>query len=462
MRKFPEIVSDVQPRLDRLPWSGWHTKVVFALGFGWLLDSLESNIIGSVLGILLTIWHFTPLQGSLTVSVWLVGIMIGAVVFGYLSDRFGRKQVFLLTLLWYGSFTVACAFSNNIWVFIFLRFMAAVGIGGEYAAISSAVVEFVPKRVRGKTDAFIMSLWPVGALCSALLVMIALRVFPPETAWRAGFLMAVILALFALYIRRHLPESPRWLIERHRIEEAQAIVAAAEKEVMERKGLRELPRTHAIIVRPRADNVWRQTKELYTRYLGRVALGAAMNFSQVALGYGSIAFASLVLFPATKTPAEIVPFYMMIAFGFSFLGGLTSVVMVDTVGRKVTGVLSYGSYLIAPFSMIFATSSSSALISLCVMQYCYTWGWVTEYVIKSEIFPTRSRAAAIGWATFFGRTGGIITAPLLTAVYQSIHSITAVAYLLAFLVSPGFVAAIFWAVKGVEGKQKALEELTKD
>jgi len=462
MRKFPEIVSDVQPRLDRLPWSGWHTKVVFALGFGWLLDSLEANIIGSVLGILITIWQFTPLQGSLTVSVWLVGIMIGAVVFGYLSDRFGRKQVFLLTLLWYGSFTVACAFSNNIWVFIFLRFMAAVGIGGEYAAISSAVVEFVPKRVRGKTDAFIMSLWPVGALCSALLVMIALRVFPPETAWRAGFLMAVILALFALYIRRHLPESPRWLIERHRIEEAQAIVAAAEKEVMERKGLRELPRTHAIIVRPRADNVWRQTKELYTRYLGRVALGAAMNFSQVALGYGSIAFASLVLFPATKTPAEIVPFYMMIAFGFSFLGGLTSVVMVDTVGRKVTGVLSYGSYLIAPFSMIFATSSSSALISLCVMQYCYTWGWVTEYVIKSEIFPTRSRAAAIGWATFFGRTGGIITAPLLTAVYQSIHSITAVAYLLAFLVSPGFVAAIFWAVKGVEGKQKALEELTKD
>jgi MFS family permease len=388
--------------------------------------------------------------------------MGGAVVFGYLSDRFGRKKVFLLTLLWYASFTTACAFSNDIWVFILLRFMAAVGIGGEYAAISSAVVEFVPKRVRGKTDAFIMSLWPVGALCSALLVMIALRLFPPETAWRAGFLMAVILALFALYIRRHLPESPRWLIERRRIEQAEAIVAAAEKEVMKRKGLRELPGTQAITVRPGADNVWRQTKELYTKYLGRVALGAAMNFSQVALGYGSIAFASLVLFPMTKTPAELVPFYMMIAFGFSFLGGLTSVVMVDTAGRKVTGLVSYGSYLIAPFSMIFVTSPLSALISLCIMQYCYTWGWVTEYVIKSEIFPTRSRAAAIGWATSFGRTGGIITAPVLTAVYQSVHSITAVAYLLALLVSPGFLAAIFWAVKGVEGKQKALEELTKD
>jgi len=191
--------------------------VVFALGFGWLLDSLETNIIGSILGILKNIWHFTPLQGSLTVSSWLIGVMVGAVVFGYLSDRFGRKQIFFVTLLWYGLFTIACAFSSNIWVFIFLRFMAAIGIGGEYAAISSAVVEFVPKRVRGKTDAFIMSLWPVGAICSAALVILALRFFPAEIAWRAGFLSAVALAAFALYVRRNLPESPRWLIERHRL-----------------------------------------------------------------------------------------------------------------------------------------------------------------------------------------------------------------------------------------------------
>ena len=120
--------------------------------------------------------------------------MVGAVVFGYLSDRSGRKKIFFVTLLWYGLFTIACAFSNNIWVFIFLRFMAAVGIGGEYAAISSAVVEFVPKRVRGKTDAFIMSLWPVGAICSAVFIMFALRFFPAEIAWRAGFLSAVVLA----------------------------------------------------------------------------------------------------------------------------------------------------------------------------------------------------------------------------------------------------------------------------
>ncbi len=462
MLKTSHIKSDIQPRLDRLPWSKWHVRIVFALGFAWLLDSLEANIIGSVLGILKKIWNFTPLQGSLTVSVWLIGIMIGSVVFGYLSDRFGRKRVFFLTLLWYGLFTAVCAFSDNIWVFIFLRFLAALGIGGEYAAISSAVVEFIPKNVRGKSDAFIMSLWPVGAMCSALLVMLTLRLFPLEIAWRAGFLFAVVLALFALYIRKNVPESPRWLVDRQRIQEADRIVTAAEKEIMEEKNLMELPRTQPITIHPVAFSVWSQTKELYSKYFGRMVLGAALNFSQVALGYGSIAFASLVLFPITNTSPEVVPFYMTVAFMFAFLGGLTSVFMVDTVGRKLTGIISYCSYLIACLSIIFVTSSLSALVSLCVMQYCYTWGWVTEYVIKSEIFPTRSRAAAIGWATFFGRTGGIITAPILTAVYQSTASLSAVAFTLALLVSPGFIAACFWAIKGIEGKHKALEELTKD
>jgi len=457
-----EIKSDIQPRLDRLPWSLWHVRVVSALGFGWLLDSLEANIIGSVLGILKSIWHFSPLQGSLAVSLWLIGIMVGAVVFGYLSDRSGRKKVFLVTLVWYGLFTVACAFSDNIWIFISLRFMAAVGIGGEYAAISSAVVEFVPKKVRGKADAFIMSLWPVGAVCSSGLVMIALRLFPPEVAWRAGFLLAVVLAIFALVIRRRLPESPRWLMEHRRFEEAGAIVEEAEKEIMESRGLRELPSAHFITVRPAAFSLWRQTEELSRKYLARVALGAALNFSQVALGYGSIAFASLVLFPMTNTRPDVVPLYMSIAFMFAFLGGLTSVFMVDTVGRKLTGVMSYGSYLIACFSMLLVTSPFSALASLCIMQYCYTWGWVTEYVIKSEIFPTRSRAAGIGWATFFGRIGGVVAAPLLTGVYQSTGSMSTVAYVFALLVSPGFIAALFWAWKGVEGRHRALEELTKD
>ncbi len=456
------IRSDIPPRLDRLPWTSWHTKVVFTLGFAWLLDSLESSIIGSILGILKNIWRFSPLQGSMTVSVWLIGIMVGAVVFGFLSDRYGRRPMFIITLLWYAFFTVACAFSRNIWLFIFFRFMAALGIGGEYTAISSAVVEFVPRRTRGKIDAFIMSLWPIGAIASALLVMFALKLFPSDIAWRVGFLLAVVLAVFALIIRRYVPESPRWLIGKKRFKEAEKTIVSIETLVMEKKGLKELPAVKSVVVYPGARSMWRQTGELFTQYPWRVGLGAALNFSQVALGYGSIAFASLVLFPMTKTPPDDVPFYMMIAFLCAFAGGMTSVIMVDNIGRKVTGVLSFMSYPVSALSMISVNSPGTALISLCAMQYCYTWAWVTEYVIKSEIFPTHSRAAGIGWATFFGRFGGIIAAPILTAIYQTTGSITSVAYAFALLISPGWIASIFWAAKGVEGKHLALEELVKD
>jgi putative MFS transporter len=135
--------------------------------------------------------------------------------------------------------------------------------------------------------------------------------------------------------------------------------------------------------------------------------------------------------------------------------------MVDTVGRKATGVISFLTFPLAALSMMFVTSTTTAVISLCLMQFCYTWGWVTEYVIKSEIFPTRIRAAGIGWATFFGRLGGVIAPPVLTGVYESTKSIETVAYVLALIVLPGFIGSLFWAAKGVEGKGKSLEDMIK-
>jgi MFS family permease len=456
------LQSDIEPRLDRLPFARWHIKVIFALGLAWMLDSLEASIIGSVLGILQKLWAFTPLQGSLTVSVWLIGIMVGAVVFGYLADRYGRKPMFILTLLWYASFTVLAAFSVNIWMFIFARFMAAVGIGGEYSAISSAVVEFLPKRLRGRIDAFVMSMWPVGAIISAALVLSALRVFSPDIAWRAGLLVAVVLAAFALYIRRNLPESPRWLMDRGRGAEARAIVGQAEAEVMKSRKMKSLPAVEPVTIYPEKRSAWQDTRELFLKWPLRLFVGASLNFSQVALGYGSIAYAAVMLFPMTKTPAEVVPFYMMLAFGAAFLGGLTSTFMVDFVGRKVTGVISYLSYPFAAMSMMLVKTPLTALLSLALMQFSYTWGWVTEYVIKSEIFPTRVRAAGIGWCTFFGRLGGVIAPPLLAGVWEATNSPLAVSLTLAALISPGWIAASIWAKFGIEGRRKALEELVTE
>jgi MFS family permease len=429
------------------------------LGFAWLLDSLEANVIGSVLGILKKLWHFTPVQGSLTVSSWLVGIMVGAVFFGYLADRYGRKKMFILTLLWYGSFTLVAAFSQNIWFFIIVRFFAAVGIGGEYVAIGSAVVEFIPRLSRGKVDAFLQSFWPLGAALSGLLVLIMLRVFPPEIAWRSAFLFAVVLTAFAMIIRRYVPESPRWLLERGRVAEARVIVEQAEKEVMRQHGLSTLPSVTPIAIEQEQRSVWDRTKELWQTYPWRMIMGASLNFSQVAFGYGSMAYAALVLFPETKTPPNTVPFYVMVSFLFATLGGLTTTFMLDKFGRKATVVISYASYPFAAMSMIFVHTSLGAFASLCLMQYCYQWAAIAERIINSEIFPTRSRAAGLGWVICLGRLGGVIAPPVLTAVFEIRRSIVDVSCVLVVLTICGFISACFWAWKGVEGRHRSLEEM---
>ncbi len=451
--------SDLEPRLDRLPWCKWHTTILAGLGFAWFLDSLEASIIGSVLGILKKLWSFTPVQGSLTVSTWLVGIMVGTLLFGYLADKYGRKKMFILTLAWYAFFTALAAFSPNVWFFIAVRFLAAVGIGGEYVAIGSAVVEFIPKMSRGKTDALVQSLWPLGAAGSGLLIVAMLTVLPPETAWRAGFALAVVLAIFCMYIRKFVPESPRWLMLHGRDDEARVIVEAAERTAMQQHGLKELPAVTPITIRREHRNAWVQTKELWKKYPGRIIMGASLNFSQVAFGYGSIAYTSLVLFPQTNTPADKVPFYMMVSFLFATIGGLTATVMLDRFGRKPTAVISYGGQLIAGLTMIMVDTTFGAVASLCFMQYTYTWAWVAERIINSEIFPTRSRAAGLGWVICLGRIGGVISPVVLTTVYEASKSITHVALALAFLCLFGFIAAIYWAIKGVEGRQRSLESM---
>ena len=456
------LKSDLGPRLDRLPWCGWHTTILAGLGFAWFLDSLEASIIGSVLGILKKLWSFTPVQGSLTVSTWLVGIMVGTLLFGYLADKYGRKKMFILTLVWYAGFTALAAFSPNVWFFIVTRFFAAVGIGGEYVAIGSAVVEFIPKLSRGKTDALVQSLWPLGAAGSGLLITVMLKILPPETAWRAGFGLAVVLAICAMYIRKFVPESPRWLMLHGRDEEARVIVEAAEKAAMTSYGLKELPPAAPIPIRREKRNAWEQTKELWSKYPGRILMGASLNFSQVAFGYGAIAYTSLVLFPQTNTPANSVPMYFMISFLFATLGGLAATYMLDTAGRKTTAVISYGGQLLSGLSMIFVDTSLGALASLCLMQFCYTWAWVAERIINSEIFPTQSRAFGLGWVICLGRIGGVISPIILTAVYESTNSIVAVSYALAFLCLFGFIASIYWACKGVEGKHRSLESMVAE
>jgi MFS family permease len=262
-----------------------------------------------------------------------------------------------------------------------------------------------------------------------------------------------------MYVRRFVPESPRWLVLHDRDEQARAIVEHAEKVAMKSYGLEKLLPFIPITIRREKRNAWEQTKELWKNYPGRIIMGSCLNFSQVAFGYGQIAYISLVLFPQTHTPADLVPFYYMISFLCGTLGGLLAMVMLDRFGRKPTVIISYGAQVIAGLFMITVDTSFGAVAVLAFGQFCYTWAWVSERIINSEIFPTRSRAAGLGWVICLGRLGGVISPIVLTAVYTASKSIVDVSLALAGLCMLGFVASIYWAWKGVEGKHKALESM---
>ncbi|MEO8973995.1 MAG: MFS transporter, partial [Ktedonobacteraceae bacterium] len=222
------ITTDVTRRLDLLHWSRFHTMATAVLGVGWLLDAFEVNIVGSVLGVIQSVFHLDANQAAWIVSIWLIGIMFGAFIFGYLADRFGRKRLFITTLVMYSICTLLTAISPTYLFLMAFRFLTAIGVGAEYAAINSAISEFIPPRNRGKVNALVMNFWPVGAMLAALVNLFFINLFAPDVGWRIGFAVGAIAALFIVWMRRSLPESPRWLLAKGRQHEAEAVVEQIE------------------------------------------------------------------------------------------------------------------------------------------------------------------------------------------------------------------------------------------
>src|SRR3954470_6702004 len=233
----PIVETDIPARLDRLPWSRFHTLVVVALGITWILDGLEVTLAGTVAGALKEspILQFSNADVGLAGSAYLVGAVLGAIFFGWLTDRLGRKKLFFITLTVYLLATAATAFSWNLTSFLLFRFITGAGIGGEYAAINSTIQELVPARVRGWTDLVINGSFWIGAALGALAAIVLLdpAVLAPDHGWRAAFLIGATMALIVFFMRLWLPESPRWLMTHGRADEAEKIVGEIEGRVRE-------------------------------------------------------------------------------------------------------------------------------------------------------------------------------------------------------------------------------------
>ena len=237
---MPTFQSDIPQRLDRLPWSAWHWRVVIALGIAWVLDGLEVTLVGSIGSVLerADTLNLSAAQVGWTGLLYLAGAVVGALVFGRLADSLGRKKLFIVTLAVYMAATLATAFSHEFMFFAICRFVTGLGIGGEYAAINSAIDELIPARVRGRVNLAINgSFWLGAALGAGLsLVVLDARVLGPALGWRFGFAIGAVLAVAILLVRRDVPESPRWLLSHGRVDEAERIVADIEARVIAQHG----------------------------------------------------------------------------------------------------------------------------------------------------------------------------------------------------------------------------------
>ena len=442
-------------RLDRVRWNRFHSTVTIALGIGWLLDAFEVTIVNNVIGVFKDLWHLSNAQASWILSIWFVGLMIGAYAFGFLADRFGRRRLFLLTLLIYGVFTLLTAFAWNYESLLLLRLLTAIGVGAEYSAINAAISEFIPARNRGKANATVMNFWPLGAILAALVSLYVVNLLPPDIGWRVAFGFGALVAASTTFMRKSIPESPRWLISQGDLAGAEHVVSGIEHG----RGDWDVHRRPTAGKRRAPTGVWEQTRTLVTRYPGRVALGCLLDFSEAAGYYGLFAFLALFILPAVHVSSQFAPFFYLIGNLGALVGGIIVALLLDRAGRKLTVPVFYT--LAAMGTLLLAASIQThswvwVLVAFTLANLFATGGWISAYPTFSELFPTHLRSTGIGISVAVGRTGAFAAPLVLTAVADAYGMVAALVLLASFWLI-GALAMIPWAIYGVEGKGRSLE-----
>jgi MFS family permease len=417
--------SNIPARLDRLPWSRWHWRVVLALGVAWVLDGLEVTIVGSIGGVLerSDTLALDAAQIGWAGSLYVGGAVIGALLFGRLADRLGRKRLFLLTLLVYMAATVATAFSLGFASFAVCRFLTGMGIGGEYAAINSAIDELIPARVRGRVNLAINGSFWIGAAIGAVLSLVLLdeRVLGPQLGWRAGFLLGAMLALAILLVRRHVPESPRWLLAHGRGDEAERIIARIEDAVRAERGQPFEAGAKAapvVFTRAKVPSLAEVAHVLLRRYPRRSAVVLALMVSQ-AFFYNAIFFTyALVLtrFYAVD-PAQVGLYIFPFAAG-NVLGPLLLGPLFDRIGRRVMITATYalsgiGLALTGVGFLLNLLDANTQTLAWSVVFFLASAAASSAYLTVSEVFPLEMRAISISIFYAVGTGIGGFAAPAL-------------------------------------------------
>ncbi len=462
------VESDIPARLDRLPWGHFHTLVVAALGITWILDGLEVTLAGSLAGALKESpsLHFSNTDVGLASSAYLAGAVLGAIFFGWLTDRLGRKKLFFITLTVYLLATAATAASWNIASFAFFRFVTGAGIGGEYAAINSTIQEIIPARVRGWSDLVINGSFWVGAAVGAVgsLALLDPDVIDPDLGWRLAFLIGATLALVIFFMRLWLPESPRWLMTHGHMAEADQVITVIEHKFENLPPAHGLPR---VKLRTRSFTSLREvTKTLFLRHRQRTYVGLSLMAAQ-AFFYNAIFFTyALILTDFYRVPSDEVGWYLLPFAAGNFLGPVLLGRLFDTHGRRPMIAFTYimSGMLLAITGFLFAEALIDArtqTLAWMIIFFFASAAASSAYLTVSETFPLEIRALAIAFFYAVGTgVGGIIGPSLFGALIDTGSRLSVFGgYLLgAVLMVLGGLVAWRW---GVAAERKPLEAVAR-
>ncbi len=466
-----EIETDIPERMDKLPWSKWHVRIITALGTSWLLDGLEVTLVGSLSGVLESKngLSLTDPQVTSAASIYLIGAVCGALFFGHLTDRLGRKKLFLVTLATYSVATICTSLSTGFLFFAFCRFFTGLGIGGEYAAINSAVDELIPGKVRGTVDLFVNATFWIGATIGSVAAFILLggHGLPLDRSWRYAFGIGGALGLGVLLLRLRVPESPRWLMLRGKEQDADRVVGSIEEEIKKNGKQIPAPTDQKLKLVTRDHTPLKEIfKSMFVENRSRSFLGLALMVGQ-SFFFNAVFFTYALIgkkfyhLSDDRLPLQLLPFAVA-----SFLGPLLLGKLFDSIGRKPMITATYGAagLMLAAVCLPFAHGSLSLKsLGICftVIFFVASSAASAAYLTVSEIFPLEIRAFAIAVFYAVGTLIGGVGAPALFGQLIATGSKTHVAEGWALGALLMLIAAGLEAWIGVEAAGQSLESVSK-
>lgn len=438
----------VLERLEALPLSRFHYKLLLVTGLGWLFDSMDTGLIAFILPVLAKEWGLAPGQMGLIGSIGLIGMALGAVVSGTIADRIGRKKVFTITVLLYSIASAFCALSWNYQSLLVFRFLVGFGLGGELPVAATLVSEYAPSRVRGRFIVLLESFWGLGWIAAACIAYF----FIPLYGWRMAFLIGALPALYVCLIRMHMPESVRYLLAHGRVGEARQIVVSLERQlhvpvapfVSEKE-------TVPVVAKASFRELWKKPFASRTIMLWLVWFG--INFSY----YGIFMWLPSLVFQQGFTVVKTFEYVLIMTLA-QLPGYYCAAWLVDKIGRKYT--LSAFLLFSGVASYFFGHASTAAALMMwgSVMSFFNLGAWGVLYTYTPEQYPTAIRALGSGWAAGFGRFGGMAAPMMVGALLARSFGFASVFYMFALVFAA--VAVIVMSL-GVESKQKDLESISE-